>query len=1206
MELVSTQPEVEYCGHYFSIRGYVASMRKKDRNTCWPFSFEEQVEVLPPLRVPDATVGVNEVENNITLSVDIQEKEAEVMDIVREDVYLSTDVVVAAEKNKGCEDGEAGNANKDTFPSDGHDTGTTNKAKEPCLPGVANEAGDKKSLKISPKSMCAHGKRKCINDTPAEFPRKKHLGSCGNSLANTKKQIMWGASNSEAHEVVNVDFCKNDTQNALTGETSKVHTEELEESDNEIFENSNASRNSQKKRQRKVRMLNDILKSAPPALSGQSYGFKEDSNINITEVEAEQSSDGSDIQSSDGSDVSLGIDLNLSPTRQVAKKKKNVTPDEDDSLQMSFQKAIPENLVNAAAADQQATSHKKKGKMPQCVDVESALMPLQGYHCLSRVQTRDENVPVQCTGPELVSLAPTKDASIGRGLPSAIKTYMERQHNGGELIENNNTFVNSQSEVPHRWERVSTPQLESGASALQDQPQASSGARHCQNLPIVRMTDILKQQCDQRTAETSQQAASDHNLMEMEDVEQTANILHEMRLRGSGSRNCLSGTVNNRLMEANPMSYSEIKESGLLQEKTSQKHKTKDSKEGSSSATAKRVASTKQMQSNRYGSLSSGHNRIHSLPVRSPELAQTSRGFTPFLQSKDNPSSGAHSLTGSSNRSFGNQNSTFLMNQERPSRESQFLLSSSRRNFGNQNSTFLMNREKLSGGDQVLIASRNCNNQNSTFSENQGKPPTAAQFHVGSSSRNFGNPNSIFPQNMEKPSSAAQLLIDSSRRYCGNQNPTFSQNHEKQSSGPQFLLDNSRICVDQTSNWDGKSVAHRYSQSNLQTSEAYETFQNVSGQNSGRDDRRVWSRMIPNCFPFGTSTPQKFSAQSNTTNRPYQCLELFPKGSMNGNHSLKSMDSLANHLEMQKRNLELETSKRAHPEYPFACRDKEVQFNPLAVRPVDLYNKEPSATHLLRLMDAGFSPSTPINLEDSQRFGKQPFLARDNHQQDMRRFGYSKNKEGLMLPPPPRCSSRNPHPVKFTGNFPSSSDVNAVGSSIPKNDFFQRKHGSRVDPLAKSLPTSPRAHLNGNAKMKEAPIQTNTLRSNKSVSGSSTSGKNLELVPRNHLPKGFLSTPDRMPFPTNSLPIKDPIKHVAMVNKVGTASLGTSTRRREFCSMNRNPADFTVPEAGNEYMIGYGDLKPKENVLSRDRTGLVEPVGNKRQKMVKLTAIKDI
>ncbi|KAF9604106.1 hypothetical protein IFM89_002781, partial [Coptis chinensis] len=33
----------------------------------------------------------------------------------------------------------------------------------------------------------------------------------------------------------------------------------------------------------------------------------------------------------------------------------------------------------------------------------------------------------------------------------------------------------------------------------------------------------------------------------------------------------------------------------------------------------------------RYGSLSSGHNKIHSLLVRSLELEQISRGFAPFL-----------------------------------------------------------------------------------------------------------------------------------------------------------------------------------------------------------------------------------------------------------------------------------------------------------------------------------------------------------------------------------------------------------------------------------------------------------------------------------------------------------------------------------------------------------------------------------------------
>ncbi|KAF9599460.1 hypothetical protein IFM89_038554 [Coptis chinensis] len=91
-------------------------------------------------------------------------------------------------------------------------------------------------------------------------------------------------------------------------------------------------------------------------------------------------------------------------------------------------------------------------------------------HWLRTSQKYDESVPVQCTGPQLVSLAPTKDASFVKGFPSAIKTHMESQHNGGLLIENNYAFVNSQSEVPHLWERVSTPQ---GASALQDQSTTS-------------------------------------------------------------------------------------------------------------------------------------------------------------------------------------------------------------------------------------------------------------------------------------------------------------------------------------------------------------------------------------------------------------------------------------------------------------------------------------------------------------------------------------------------------------------------------------------------------------------------------------------------------------------------------------------------------------------------------------------------------------
>lgn len=54
------------------------------------------------------------------------------------------------------------------------------------------------------------------------------------------------------------------------------------------------------------------------------------------------------------------------------------------------------------------------------------------------------------------------------------------------------------------------------------------------------------------------------------------------------------------------------------------------------------------------------------------------------------------------------------------------------------------------------------------------------------------------------------------------------------------------------------------------------------------------------------------------------------------------------------------------------------------------------------------------------------------------------------------------------------------------------------------------------------------------------------------------------------------------------------------CVLNQNPADFSIPSAGNEYMIGAEDLRPQMNDCSR--TPAVGADRRKRQRVSKFTA----
>lgn len=60
----------------------------------------------------------------------------------------------------------------------------------------------------------------------------------------------------------------------------------------------------------------------------------------------------------------------------------------------------------------------------------------------------------------------------------------------------------------------------------------------------------------------------------------------------------------------------------------------------------------------------------------------------------------------------------------------------------------------------------------------------------------------------------------------------------------------------------------------------------------------------------------------------------------------------------------------------------------------------------------------------------------------------------------------------------------------------------------------------------------------------------------------------------------------------------------EICAMNRNPAEFTIPGAGNAYMIGSEDLKYLDMFPSSDRLCVTANMdGHKRRRMMKLSAL---
>lgn len=89
---------------------------------------------------------------------------------------------------------------------------------------------------------------------------------------------------------------------------------------------------------------------------------------------------------------------------------------------------------------------------------------------------------------------------------------------------------------------------------------------------------------------------------------------------------------------------------------------------------------------------------------------------------------------------------------------------------------------------------------------------------------------------------------------------------------------------------------------------------------------------------------------------------------------------------------------------------------------------------------------------------------------------------------------------------------------------------------------------------------------------------------------------DLMMFPLQLHAIESETKHKLEAHvRSGNPFHPKSGSENEICCINRNPADFTVPEAGNIYMIRGEDLKFGREASSSGN-GMIKSVGHKRQR----------
>ncbi|KAF5456502.1 hypothetical protein F2P56_025977 [Juglans regia] len=416
---------------------------------------------------------------------------------------------------------------------------------------------------------------------------------------------------------------------------------------------------------------------------------------------------------------------------------------------------------------------------------------------------------------------------------------------------------------------------------------------------------------------------------------------------------------------------------------------------------------------------------------------------------------------------------------------------------------------------------------------------------------------------------------------------TFAQCQKKPSSGVQSsVTDPSRHSSGQNCNWNAAMVGHGPSHATLQTLGGCNTRQTVAQQNETAV--HLWPTMITNQSPFGYNLPQKGVAQSTNLDMLSQCPDSLHKGGLNFNHDLKCFNLNATGLEKHNMSCGSETFSRNNAEYPLACKLNGMGHPQSLMGSLDLYSNETiPAMHLLSLMDAGMRSGPTFSMGGTPKFPKRPSFPHDPKSKELPRMeiGAYKTVDSMKQPPSVYCSKSH-FSEKAHGCFHCIPTVAASASSFQHEKGFQR--GSNL-----TSQVGLKSRERDKKKISNSATQSRGRRPEKFVFPTGSLGTNHGAIPVHSLQKRLLDASDSTVFA---------LQHHGMDNSTQHPK---SNSVSEICSINRNPADFIMPGAGNTYMIRGEDLKLRKVTPSQSRRSIIKSDGRKRHRNLKHTTVKE-
>ncbi|XVF48574.1 hypothetical protein PTKIN_Ptkin03bG0201500 [Pterospermum kingtungense] len=407
---------------------------------------------------------------------------------------------------------------------------------------------------------------------------------------------------------------------------------------------------------------------------------------------------------------------------------------------------------------------------------------------------------------------------------------------------------------------------------------------------------------------------------------------------------------------------------------------------------------------------------------------------------------------------------------------------------------------------------------------------------------------------------------------------------EKPLNGLQFSINSTRQNTAQNCSWLGNMVGQRSSHTSLQALGTCKTCQSAPQQN--KEAAPLWPSTVPNNMPpYMYSIPQRSAASVAKLDVPSLCPGSLSKRNTSGNDDQNFLN-LDSNFQKNSRKFDSEVLRRPYTDYPLSCKHN---------GSLDLYSNEAiPAMHLLSLMDAGLQSGGPVDVDGNQRFVKKTSFLHGHQSKEFSSLPSGGYRTNSVKHSSYDCYGKSNLPENFCECISATPAVGRSTSSFQHDKSFKMAADFTGQFSVKSREKE-------KEKCSSSKKQSRNRRSPKTVP--SNSGLNITCgsIPVHSMSKLVLGSSDSMMVPIQLHAIESETKQ-KLESRImsGNPSHPKSVSENEICCINRNPADFTVPEAGNIYMIRGEDLKFGREASS---SGMTKLVAHKRQR--KLTVRKE-